>query len=218
AFAKKVWRKFRGEQRRRPTTEYQKWFEQHRASAQDLQRMRDEARTFASRPLISVLTPVFDTPVKRLEEAIQSVLAQAYENWELLLIDDGSTAAELVDALGALAARDRRIILDRTGKNEGISAASNRALALARGEWITLLDHDDVIEPDSLFQMLKLLQMHPDADLIYSDEDKLTDDGCESPVFKPDWSPDLFRSHNYIGHLTAIRRKLVQKVGGFRSE
>src|SRR5205809_4046795 len=66
--------------------------------------------------------------------------------------------------------------------------------------------------------MVKLLQMHPDADLIYSDEDKLTDDGCESPVFKPDWSPDLFRSHNYIGHLTAIRRRLVQKVGGFRSE
>jgi GT2 family glycosyltransferase len=180
--------------------------------------MRHEARAFANQPLISVITPIYDTSVQWLTEAIESVLAQAYENWELLLIDDGSSAAGLVDALGALAARDRRIVLDRTGKNEGISAASNRALALARGEWITLLDHDDVLEPDSLFQIAKLLQTHPDADLIYSDEDKLTEDGCEAPVFKPDWSPDLFRSHNYIGHLTAIPRKVVQKVGGFRSE
>jgi len=203
---------------RSAAAEYQEWLQRHRASASDLAGMRHEARAFANQPLISVITPIYNTSVQWLSEAIESVLAQAYENWELLLIDDGSSATELVDALGALAARDRRIILDRTGKNEGISAASNRALALARGEWITLLDHDDVIEPDSLFQMVKLLQTHPDADLIYSDEDKLTDDGCESPVFKPDWSPDLFRSHNYIGHLTAIRRKLVQKVGGFRSE
>ena len=203
---------------RSAAAEYQEWLQRHRASASDLAGMRHEARAFANQPLISVITPIYNTSVQWLSEAIESVLAQAYENWELLLIDDGSSAAELVDALGALAARDRRIILDRTGKNEGISAASNRALALARGEWIALLDHDDVIEPDSLFQMVKLLQTHPDADLIYSDEDKLTDDGCESPVFKPDWSPDLFRSHNYIGHLTAIRRKLVQKVGGFRSE
>ncbi len=126
--------------------------------------MRHEARAFANQPLISVITPIYNTSVQWLTEAIESVLAQTYENWELLLIDDGSSAAELVDTLGALAARDRRIILDRTGKNEGISAASNRALALARGEWITLLDHDDVIEPDSLFQMAKLLQTHPDAD------------------------------------------------------
>src|SRR5205809_2219344 len=203
---------------RSAAAEYQEWLQRHRASASDLAGMRHEARAFANQPLISVITPIYNTSVQWLSEAIESVLAQAYENWELLLIDDGSSAAELVDALGALAARDRRIILDRTGKNEGISAASNRALALARGEWITLLDHDDVIEPDSLFLMVKLLQTHPDADLIYSDEDKLTDDGCESQVFKPDWSPDLFRSHNYIGHLTAIRRQLAQKVGGFRSE
>jgi len=219
---KAAWKKLhpRGTVRLRSAAaaEYQEWLQRHRASASDLDGMRHEARAFASQPLISVITPIYDTSVQWLTEAIESVLAQAYENWELLLIDDGSSAAGLVDALGALAARDRRIVLDRTGKNEGISAASNRALALARGEWITLLDHDDVIEPDSLFQIAKLLQTHPDADLIYSDEDKLTDDGCESPVFKPDWSPDLFRSHNYIGHLTAIRRTFVQKVGGFRSE
>jgi O-antigen biosynthesis protein len=219
---KRAWKKLhpRSAGRRRPVapTEYQEWLQRHRASTDDLDRMRQEARAFVIQPLVSIITPVYDTSVEWLTEAVESVLAQAYETWELLLIDDGSSAADLVDALPALAARDRRIVLDRAGKNEGISAASNRALAHARGEWVTFLDHDDVLERDALFQIVKLLQTHPDADLIYSDEDKLTEDGCEAPVFKPDWSPDLFRSHNYVGHLTAMRREIVQKVGGFRSQ
>jgi glycosyltransferase involved in cell wall biosynthesis len=220
--AKTVWKKLRRSARvsRRSVTpsEYQQWFERHRATARDLERMRSESRAFASKPSISVITPVFDTPVHRLEEAIESVLAQAYENWELLLIDDGSSDADLLRALPRLAARDRRIVLKGLGKNEGISAASNQGLALARGGWVTFLDHDDVIEPDALFQIVKLLQTHPDADLIYSDEDKLGESGFESPLFKPDWSPDFFLSYNYVGHLTAVRRDIVQKAGGFRSQ
>jgi GT2 family glycosyltransferase len=219
--AKTVWQKFHRQKRkpRKSTTpsEYQKWFEQHRASAQDLKRIRDEARTFASRPLISVITPVFDTPVQRLEEAVESVLAQAYENWELVLVDDGSTAIDLLRALPRIAKRDRRIVMASLGKHEGISAASNHGLALARGDWITFLDHDDVLEPDALFHIVKLLQTHPDADLIYSDEDKLADDGVEAPLLKPDWSPDLFLSCNYLGHLTAVRREVLRKTGGLRS-
>ena len=199
-------------------TEYQKWFEQHRASASDLERMRHEARAFAFQPLISVITPVFDTPVQRLNDAVESVLAQAYENWELLLIDDGSSAADLLDALPHLAARDQRITLAKLGKHEGISAASNQGLARARGEWVTFLDHDDVIEPDALFQIAKLLQIHRDAEMIYSDEDKLAEDAFEAPSFKPDWSPDFFLSYNYVGHLAAVRRDTIQKVGEFRSE
>jgi GT2 family glycosyltransferase len=199
-------------------TEYQEWFERHRASASDLERMRHEARAFAFQPLISVITPVFDTPVHRLEEAAESVLAQAYENWELLLIDDGSSAADLLQALPNLAARDRRIVLTKVGKHAGISAASNQGLALARGEWVSFLDHDDVLEPDALFQFARLLQTHREAEMIYSDEDKLAEDGFEAPLFKPDWSPDFFLSYNYVGHLTAVRRDVVQKVGGFRSE
>jgi O-antigen biosynthesis protein len=199
-------------------TQYQEWFERHRASASDLERMRHEARAFAFQPLISVITPVFDTPVLRLEEAVESVLAQAYENWELLLIDDGSSAADLLHALPNLAARDQRIVLGKVGKHAGISATSNRGLALARGEWVSFLDHDDVLEPDALFQFSKLLQTHREAEMIYSDEDKLAEDGFEAPLFKPDWSPDFFLSYNYVGHLTAVRRDLVQKVGGFRSE
>jgi GT2 family glycosyltransferase len=216
--AKAVWKRFHGERQKRATTEYQKWFEQHRASAEDLERMRDEARTFASRPLISIITPVFDTPASRFEEAVQSVLAQAYENWELLLIDDGSADPDLLRILPHLAACDRRITLASLGKHGGISVASNRGLELASGEWVTLLDHDDVIEPDALFQIVKLLQTHRNADLIYTDEDKLGEEGFEAPVFKPDWSPDFFLSYNYIGHLTAVRHGLVQKAGGFRSE
>jgi GT2 family glycosyltransferase len=220
--AKTVWKKLHRSARERrrsgAASEYQEWFERHRANARDLERMRSESCGFVSRPLISVITPVFDTPVQRLEEAIESVIAQAYENWELLLIDDGSSGPELLPTLRVLAARDRRIILKNLGKHEGISAASNQGLALARGEWVTFLDHDDVIEPDALFQIVKLLQTHPDADLIYSDEDKLGEGGFEAPLFKPDWSPDFFLSYNYVGHLTAVRRDMVQKAGGFRSQ
>jgi GT2 family glycosyltransferase len=219
---KTVWKTLHpGSAKRRrsaPLTEYQEWLQRHRATSDDLDRMRHEARGFATQPLITIITPVYDTSAQWLTEAVESVLAQAYGNWELLLIDDGSSVADLVDALPALAARDQRIILDRTGRNEGISAASNRALARANGGWVALLDHDDVLEPDALFQIVKILQTHPDADLIYTDEDKLSENGCEAPVFKPDWSPDLFRSHNYIGHLTAMRREVVDKVSGFRSE
>jgi glycosyltransferase involved in cell wall biosynthesis len=220
--AKTVWKKLRRPARVRrrwvAPSEYQQWLERHRATARDVERMRNESRAFALRPLISVITPVFNTPVQRLEEAIESVLAQAYESWELLLIDDGSSDADLLRALPLLAARDRRIVLKSLGKHEGISAASNQGLALARGKWVTFLDHDDVIEPDALFQIVKLLQTHPDADLIYSDEDKLGEEGFEAPLFKPDWSPDFFLSYNYIGHLTAVRRDIVQKAGGFRSQ
>ena len=216
--AKTVWKKFDRKRQKRATTEYQKWFERNRANPQDLERMRDQARTFASPPLISIITPVFDTPVSRLEEAVQSVVAQGYENWELLLIDDGSTDSDLLHILPHLAARDRRIVLANLGKHGGISAASNRGLELARGEWVTFLDHDDVLEPDALFQIVMAFQMHRDVDLIYSDEDKLGENGFEAPSFKPDWSPDFFLSHNYVGHLTAVRRDLVQKAGGFRSQ
>jgi glycosyltransferase involved in cell wall biosynthesis len=216
--AKTLWTRFYPERQKQPATGYQKWFDRHRATAPDLARMRKAAGTFGSRPLISVITPIFDTPVKRLEQAIESVLAQAYENWELVLIDDGSTNPELLRALPHLAGRDRRIVLAKLGDRAGISAASNHGLALARGEWVTFLDHDDVLEPDALFQIVQLLQIHPDADLIYTDEDKLGENGFEAPVFKPDWSPDFFLSYNYVGHLTAIRRGIVQTAGGFRSQ
>ena len=219
---KTVWRKFHLQKttREKPAipTDYQKWFEEHRASTEKLNSMRLEVRSFSSQHLISILTPVFDTPVPWLREAVESVLGQVYENWELLLIDDGSTDADLLRALPALPARDRRIRLVRLGSHQGISAALNRGLDLASGEWVTFLDHDDVLEADALFQNVKLLQESPELDLIYSDEDKLTDEGFESPILKPDWSPDFFLSCNYLCHMIFLRRDLVQEVGGFQSQ
>ena len=144
-----------GSKRSVARTQYQEWLQRHGARAGDLDRMRREARAFASQPLISIITPVFDTSVPWLEEAVESVLAQAYENWELLLIDDGSSASDLLKRCLRLAARDRRITLARVGKHKGISAASNQGLGLARGEWVAFLDHDDMLEPDALFQIVE---------------------------------------------------------------
>jgi len=218
---KKVWRKVRQLKPKRSklavATEYQAWFEGHRASTEKLASMRDEVRTFATQPLVSILTPVFDTPVPWLREAVESVLAQVYENWELLLIDDGSTDADTLRAAPALAARDRRIRFVRLDSHQGISAALNRGVDLAEGQWLTFLDHDDVLEADALFQNVKLLQENPGLDLIYSDEDKLTEQGFDSPIMKPDWSPDFFLSCNYLCHMIFLRRDLLREVGGFQS-
>jgi len=219
---KTLWKVFGSKKRMYPAftqpSEYQKWFEQHRASAEQLASMRHEVRAFASQPLITILTPVFDTPVPWLRDAVDSVVAQVYENWELVLIDDGSTATDLLGALPALVARDRRIRLVRLESHQGISAALNRGLDLAEGQWLTFLDHDDLLEPDALFQNVRLLQENPALDLIYSDEDKLTEAGFDSPILKPDWSPDFFLSCNYLCHMIFLRRDLVREVGGFQPQ
>jgi GT2 family glycosyltransferase len=197
--------------------EYQNWFERHRVSAEGAAAMQQEARAFPSQPLISIITPVFNTSAPWLDETIASVEQQAYENWELILIDDGSTAEETLALLAKIENRDPRIRVRRLENNRGISFASNVGLEAARGDWMALLDHDDLLEPDALFHTVKLLLQHPDADLIYSDEDKLTDTGFDAPFFKPDWSPDFFLSYNYLCHFTTIRLSLVRELGGFRS-
>lgn len=199
-------------------SEYQRWLDRHRPSPRELEAMRGESCAFSFQPLISVITPVFNTSVAWLGQAVDSVLAQVYENWELLLIDDASTESATLDFLSQLAQRDPRIRVIRRPTNGGISAASNDGLAQARGDWIGLLDHDDLLEPDALFQTAKLFQTHADVDLVYSDEDKLTDEGFASPMFKPDWSPDFFLSYNYVCHFTIFRRTLAQEAGGFRPE
>jgi O-antigen biosynthesis protein len=201
-----------------PANEYQEWLATRLVKGDEIAALRTELDSFAYQPCVSIITPVFNTPVVWLTECVESVLAQAYEKWELILIDDDSTEPETLKVLRELGARDSRIVLAKGEKRGGISAASNRGLALAEGEWVGFLDHDDLLEPDALFHNVKWLQDHRDADLIYSDEDKLTEQGFDSPIFKPDWSPDYFLSCNYICHFTLIRRDLVRKIGGFRSE
>jgi glycosyltransferase involved in cell wall biosynthesis len=198
--------------------EYQIWLETHRVSAARLASMREEARHFVHQPLISIVTPIFNPTVAGLKEAVESVLAQAYENWELVLIDDASTDPDTLAALPRLAQCDARIRFGQRKENGGISVASNDGLALAKGDWVGFLDHDDLLEPDALFEVVRLLQSYPDADLIYSDEDRLTENGFEKPLLKPDWSPDYFLSYNYISHFTCLRRVLLEEAGLFHSQ
>ena len=211
-------RRDRQDRRSVGATEYQRWFDRHRATPEQLGAMRDEARSFATKPLISVVLPVFNTPPAWLAQAVESVAAQVYEKCELILVDDASTDAAVHDYLIELKRRDAKLRIFTLETNRGISAALNYGIEQARGDWVGFLDHDDVLEPDALFHTAKLLQQCPDADLIYSDEDKMTDAGVERPQFKPDWSPDLFLSGNYVSHFTTVRRELVRSVGGFRSE
>ena len=199
-------------------SEYQGWLNERLVKKSDIAGLRAEAQSFAYQPCLSIITPVFNTPVAWLTECVESVLTQAYEKWELILVDDDSTDPETIKALRELAARDSRVVLAKDEMRGGISAASNRGLAIAEGEWVGFLDHDDVLEPDALFQNVKWLQDHRDADMIYSDEDKLTEQGFDAPILKPDWSPDYFLSCNYICHFTIIRRDLLRKIDGFRSE
>ncbi|MEP6699109.1 MAG: glycosyltransferase family 2 protein [Verrucomicrobiota bacterium] len=222
----KLWREVRkrlprSNETNRPAisaNEYQAWFETHRVQDGEIMGLRREASSFAYRPCISIITPVFNTPVQWLTECVESVIAQAYERWELILIDDDSTEPETLRILPELAARDSRITLTKVETRAGISAASNRGIALAEGDWVGFLDHDDLLEPDALFQNVKWLQDHRDAEMIYSDEDKLTELGLDSPIFKPDWSPDFFLSCNYLCHFTLIRRAMLQQVGRLHSE
>jgi GT2 family glycosyltransferase len=202
----------------RHANEYQDWLNQRLVKKSEIAALRAEAQNFAYQPCLSIITPVFNTPVEWLTECVESVLAQAYEKWELILVDDDSTDPETIKVLRELGARDSRIVLAKDEMRGGISAASNRGLAIADGEWVGFLDHDDVLEPDALFQNVKWLQDHRDADMIYSDEDKLTEQGFDAPILKPDWSPDYFLSCNYICHFTIIRCELLRRIGGFRSE
>ncbi|MEA3186685.1 MAG: hypothetical protein QOD99_515 [Chthoniobacter sp.] len=196
---------------------YHQWVLAQRPSAEALDAMRREAAQWNAPPLVSIVTPVFNTPLSVLDEAVQSVRAQVYANWELILADDCSPDARIAPELERMAASDSRIKVSRLPQNAGIAAASNAALALARGEFVGLLDHDDWIEPHTLFEIVKELRAAPEADLVYTDEDKVDEAGYFlKPFFKPDWSPDALLSHNYILHFTVIRRTLLETLGGFR--
>lgn len=174
---------------------------------------------FTLRPLVSIVVPVYKTAPQFLERMIGSVLAQSYSHWELCLADDGSRSSEIDAILERYEQQDSRIRVARLSENRGISAASNAAVALASGEFVALLDHDDELAQDALYHFVDALNHHPAADLFYSDEDHLDELGLRSdPFFKPDWSPDLILSENYVCHLMVFRRSLCDEVGGFRSE
>jgi GT2 family glycosyltransferase len=161
--------------------------------------------------------PVFNVKRQWLVEAIDSVRMQIYENWDLCIADDGSTKPWIREILERYSRDDKRIKVKFLDRNRGISMASNEALSLATGEFAAMLDHDDELSRDALYENVKLLNRFPEADLIYSDEDKIESRGKRvEPFFKPDYSPDLLLSRNYLCHFCVIRMSAVDAVGRFR--
>lgn len=170
-------------------------------------------------PVLSVVVPVHRPAHWFFVECVRSVLAQTYANWELCLCDDGSRDPELTDLIDQLVKSEPRVKATAFDVNGGISRASNAAVSLATGEFVALLDHDDLLEPDALAEVAAAVRKHDDADVVYTDDDKFDAlDRPYQPQFKPDWAPDLLLSYPYLGHLTVFRRSLLEEIGGFRSE
>ena len=179
-------------------------------------RMRLDLQALSYRPLISVVVPTFNTPAQLLTMAVQSVVGQHYENWELCICDDGSTSAHSLAMLDELTRANKKIKYRRNPQNRGISSATNDAISMATGEFIALLDHDDMLTPDALAGIVIALNESPDIDVLYSDQDKVDGSGKQfEQFFKPDWSPDYFRRVMYVGHLLVFRRSLLEKTGLF---
>lgn len=168
-------------------------------------------------PTISILTPVYDTDTDVLEACVQSVIDQTYPHWQLCLVDDRSPSSHVWPLLQQLATRDPRIFIGRRERNGGIVAASNDCAALATGDVVSLLDHDDLLHPTALAKVAEVFASYDDVDYVYSDEDVIDIRGRRvSPFYKPDWSPERFRCQMYTCHLSSIRRSVFESVGGFR--
>lgn len=172
---------------------------------------------FMLNPKISIIVPTWNTPKNFLIEMIESVLKQTYNNWELC-IADGASGKDTVEVLKSYAKLDSRIKVKLLSENKGISGNSNEAIFIAKGDYIALLDHDDTLPSCALYEVVKAINQFPDADFLYSDEDKISEDGEKlfDQHFKPDFSPNMLRSHNYICHLSVIKKSLLDKVGYFR--
>jgi GT2 family glycosyltransferase len=197
--------------------DYECKVEQYNFNKEDKKKFLSQIQEFNYRPVFSIIVPVYNIDECWLRKCIESVISQVYPDWELCLADDASSKEHIRKILEEYVARDSRIKVVFRTENGHISAASNSALDMASGDYITLLDNDDELTLDALYENALLINKYPEADLIYSDEDKITIEGKRiEPFFKPDWSPELFRSQMYVGHLCIMRRSLVKEVGGFR--
>ena len=211
----------------RCTPAYLQWLGAERAHAAANEAQARELAARPGAPRFSLLVPLFETDPAMLSAMLDSVFAQSWPHWELCLCDDASARTDTAQALATrisarLAEHDSgfepgRVRLVRHAANTGIVGTSNDALALACGDWVVLLDHDDTLAPHALAALAQALQREPEARLLYSDEDKLDESGLRClPYFKPDYSPALLATQNYIGHLLALRTDLMRTLGGFR--
>lgn len=211
-----------GKQEKRPSRGVETWSEQS-DNFQALDNMSDtemvaDIRDLVKHPVFSILVPTYNTSPRLLEQLYTSVRNQVYEQWELIFSDDGSTNPATKTVLRQLQNDDHRVRCIFSETNHGISAATNLALKEASGEFIALLDHDDELTNDALFWMVKEINEKPELDVIYSDQDKIDENGRRyEPFFKPDWSPELFLGVMYVGHLLVVRKSLAERVGGFDS-
>lgn len=170
-------------------------------------------------PKISILMPVYNTDLKLLRETLSTVLTQTYMNWEICIVNDSPDNTALDNQILAFASADDRIKYSKNAENQGISKSTNVALDQASGDYVCLLDHDDLLTPNALYYIVKYIKDNPSVEIIYTDETKISESGDEyDPFFKPDWSPALLLNCMYIGHLTVYKRSLMDVVGAFRTE
>lgn len=197
-------------------SDYARWIKKNELTPERRRIIKKEIESFALKPKISIIMPVYNVDRIWLQKAVDSVLNQLYENWELCICDDASTKKHVRQVLERYE-KEERIRIKYSGMNRGISGASNEALSLATGEYIGLLDNDDELSKDALYESVKRINLYPDADMIYSDEDKIDTRGNRlEPFFKPDYSPDFLLSNNYICHFSVFRKSIIDGIGGFR--
>ena len=198
--------------------DYNEWFANHCPTEEEIAEQRK--RVFAYAPKISILVPVYNTPAVFLKQMIQSVRKQTYSNWELCIANANPANPEVAEILRVASKKDERIKVVDVPENEGIAQNTNRALEIAAGEYIGLLDHDDLLAVNALYEVVNTLNADAGAEVIYTDEDKVTTDLEEhfKPHFKPDFNLDLLRSNNYICHFFVAKKELIERVGAFRKE
>ncbi len=195
---------------------YEDWISKNEPNREELDVQRRHSAASLAGPKISLLIPVSETSPRFLDELFESIVAQTYGNWEACVVDAASSNTEL---LRQWSEADPRIHLDRLVTNLGIAENTNRALHAAEGDFIALVDHDDVLAPFALHEVACAIRQNPGAEIFYSDEDRLSESGKRTnPFFKPEWSPELLYSCMYFGHLTAYDRHLAVALGGFRKE
>lgn len=197
---------------------YQNWIEKFdHLTNESRSKMQERSEAFAYKPVISIIMPTYNSNIEWLTEAIESIRKQIYPHWQLCIADDASTDSAIQKVLQQFEQQESRIKVVYRSQNGHISAASNSALQLATGEWIALLDHDDLLSEHALFWIVDALQNKPDTRLIYSDEDKIDEKGRRfDPYFKPDWNKELFYSQNMFSHLGVYHAALLKEISGFR--
>ncbi len=197
---------------------YGPWYEAYRPTKEALDKQRK--RSWKYSPKISIVVPAYKTPEKFLREMLDSLREQTYGNWELCIANASPEDASMEFTLKEYASLDSRIVWKKLDKNLGIAENTNAAFVMATGDYIGLLDHDDLLAPNALYEIASALEKERDIDVIYTDEDKVRADLSEhfQPHLKPDFNPDLLRANNYICHLFVVRRRIMEQTGGFRSE